>query len=71
MIEQPNTTLREAVTAPTLLPVIIEQTARSVFASFSDKMKARLNGRQERALKLALDGHVTAQRVTRLLLRPA
>ena len=59
MTTQPNTNVRETITAPPLLPVIIEQTARSVFASFSDKMKARLNGRQERALKLALDGHVT------------
>jgi hypothetical protein len=59
MTTQPNTIVREAITASPLLPVIIEQTARSVFASFSDKMKARLNGRQERALKLALDGHVT------------
>jgi hypothetical protein len=59
MTNQPNTIVREAITAPPLLPVIIEQTARSVFASFSDKMRARLNGRQERALKLALDGHVT------------
>ena len=59
MIEQPNNALREAVTAPTLLPIIIEQTARSVFAGFTEKMKARLNGRQEKALKLALDGHVS------------
>ena len=42
-----------------ILPVVIEQTARQVFESFSDRLKATLNGRQERALKLALNGYVT------------
>ena len=42
-----------------ILPAVIEQTARQVFESFSEKMKAALNGREERALKLALKGHVT------------
>jgi len=59
MTEQPNNAVCEAIAAPILLPVIIEQTARSVFAGFSEKMRARLNGRQERALQLALDGHVS------------
>jgi hypothetical protein len=45
--------------APPILPVVIEQTARHVFESFSEKMKAALNGREDRALKLAVDGHVT------------
>jgi hypothetical protein len=53
--------LKETAVAPftqPVLPVVIEQTARKVFESFSEKMKATLNGRQERALKLALEGHV-------------
>ena len=41
------------------LPAIIEHTASQVFASFSERLQAKLNGRQERALKLALGGHVT------------
>ena len=49
--------------APTLmqpiLPAVLEQTARQVFESFSEKMKSALNGRQDRALKLAAEGHVT------------
>jgi hypothetical protein len=53
----------ETVAAPfgpqPILPAVIEQTARKVFESFSEKMKAALNGREDRALKLALDGHVT------------
>jgi hypothetical protein len=58
----------EAVAAPfpqPLLPSVLEQTARQVFETFSEKMKAALNGREERALKLALEGHVThkAERV--------
>ena len=42
-----------------LLPATIEQTAGRIFESFSDRLKAMLNGRQDRALKLALEGHVT------------
>ena len=64
MNTQLNThTVRETVAAPfgpqPILPAVIEQTARKVFESFSDRMKAALNGREDRALKLALDGHVT------------
>ena len=54
--------LRESVQvaiAPTILPATIEHTARKVFESFSNRFKKKLNGRQERALKLALEGHVT------------
>ena len=54
--------LRESVQvaiAPPILPATIEHTARKVFESFSSRFKKKLNGRQERALKLALDGHVT------------
>ena len=54
--------LRESVQvaiAPTILPATIEHTARKVFESFSNRFKKKLNGRQERALRLALDGHVT------------
>ena len=54
-------TVQETATvpfAPPILPVVIEQTARHVFESFSEKMKATLNGREERALKLAVEGHV-------------
>jgi len=54
--------LKEAIAPPLvqpLLPAVIEQTARKVFESFSDRLKAALNGRQERALKLALEGHVS------------
>ena len=40
------------------LPAVVEQTALVVFGKFSDKLKARLNGRQEKALELALNGHV-------------
>ncbi len=42
-----------------VLPIVIEQTARKVFEGFSEKLKSSLNGREERALKLALEGHVT------------
>jgi LAS superfamily LD-carboxypeptidase LdcB len=52
-------TIGEAVAAPIILPSMVEQTARQVFATFSEKMKAALNGREERALKLALEGHVS------------
>jgi len=56
-------TIHETVAAPftsqPILPAVLEQTARNVFESFSERMKASLNGRQERALKLALEGHVT------------
>jgi hypothetical protein len=44
---------------PALIPATIEQTAGRIFESFSDRLKAMLNGRQERALKLALGGNVT------------
>ena len=50
-------TVQVAVT-PTILPATIEHTARRVFESFSDRFKRKLNGRQERALKLALGGNV-------------
>lgn len=55
-------TLREAAVMPAppiILPAVIEETARRVFETFSEKMKQSLNGRQDRALKLALEGHVT------------
>jgi uncharacterized Zn finger protein len=55
-------TLYEAVAinpSPPVLPAIIEQTAQRVFAKFSQRLKSSLNGRQERGLKLALNGHVT------------
>lgn len=54
--------LHETATYPInspIQPAIIEQTARQVFESFSEKLKLALNGRQDRALKLAVDGHVT------------
>jgi hypothetical protein len=60
-ISQPTHNVKETLTAPiapTILPTVIEQTARNVFESFSEKMKAALNGREDRALKLALEGHV-------------
>jgi uncharacterized Zn finger protein len=50
--------ISEAV-ASYLLPATIEQTASAVFQGFSERLKASLNGRQERALKLALGGNVT------------
>ena len=63
MATQLNThTVSEASIMPLaqpILPAVIEHTARKIFESFSEKMKARLNGRQERALKLAVEGHVT------------
>lgn len=64
MNTQPNMhTIRETVAAPfapqPILPAVLEQTARKVFESFTEKMKASLNGREDRALKLALEGHVT------------
>ena len=53
----------ETIAAPfviqPVLPAILEQTARKVFDSFPERLKERLNGRQDRALKLALEGHVT------------
>lgn len=62
MNTQPNTRIvKETVIASLsqpILPVVIEHTARKVFESFSEKMRSALNGRQERALRLALDGHV-------------
>ena len=42
-----------------VLPAIIEQTANQIYSTFNDRFKARLNGRQERALKLAVEGKVT------------
>lgn len=49
-----------ALTVPqSALATVLEQTARQVFENFSDKLKATLNGRQERALKLAMEGHVS------------
>jgi hypothetical protein len=57
-----ETQIREVVVFPVVsnpLPAIVEQTAREVFDRFSDRIKARLNGRQEKALQLALQGHVT------------
>jgi hypothetical protein len=64
MFNRAKFVIREAVSSY-LLPAMIEQTASKVFESFSDRLKATLNGRQERALKLALEGHVThkAERV--------
>ena len=62
MTTPPNPFVKEAAAspiAPPILPIIIEQTARNLFESFSEKLKASLNGRQDRALKLALDGHVS------------
>src|SRR5512139_424254 len=63
MDTQLNTlSIQEAVSAPMaalVLPALLEQTARQVFENFSEKMKAALNGREERALRLALEGHVT------------
>jgi hypothetical protein len=57
-IKQVKHFVSEAV-ASYLLPATIEQTASTVFQGFSERLKAILNGRQERALKLALGGHVT------------
>ena len=55
--------VRETIAAPfviqPILPAILEQTARKVFESFPERFRERLNGRQDRALKLALEGHVT------------
>jgi hypothetical protein len=48
-----------AVSQAILLPANFEQAARQVLDTFNDKLKASLNGRQEKALKLALNGHVT------------
>jgi len=59
---QNETVIREVAVMPTImnpLPAIVEQTACEVFDRFSDRIKAKLNGRQERALALALNGHVT------------
>lgn len=44
--------------APNILPTVLEKIACKVFESFSIRLKANLNGCQERALKLALNGHV-------------
>jgi hypothetical protein len=57
-IKQVKRFVSEAV-ASYLLPATIEHTASTVFQGFSERLKAKLNGRQERALKLALGGHVT------------
>ena len=54
--------VRETIAMPAsqvVLPGVVEQTAKRVFDSFTDKMKQALNGRQEKALKMALEGHVT------------
>jgi hypothetical protein len=62
MKNQSTSAIREVATmhlSVNPLPAVVEQTALVVFGKFSDKLKARLNGRQERALKLALNGHVT------------
>jgi hypothetical protein len=63
MNTQPNLHhVKESLAAPfaePILPAVIEQTARRVFESFTEKMKATLGNRQERGLKLALEGHVT------------
>ena len=46
--------------APPILPAVLEQTARQVFEELQrEDESAALNGREERALKLALEGHVT------------
>jgi len=61
-MSQDQNIIREVAVMPTIinpLPAIVEQTASEVFARFSDRIKARLNGRQEKALQLALNGHVT------------
>lgn len=42
-----------------ILPAVIEETAKRIFEGFSEKMKEALNGRQDRAVKLAVEGHVT------------
>ena len=47
------------ITTPSILPAVIEHTAVQVFSSFTEHLKGQLNGRQDRALKLALEGHVT------------
>ena len=55
-------TIGEAIPASfpqPILPSVLEHTARQVFETFSEKMKAALNGREERALKMALEGRVT------------
>jgi hypothetical protein len=63
MTTQPTQFVKEAAAspamAPPILPIVIEQTARNLFESFSEKLKESLNGRQDRALKLALEGHVS------------
>lgn len=41
-----------------IMPAVIEQAAEVVFSSFEKRFATRLNGRQERALKLALSGQV-------------
>jgi len=53
--------VKEAIAAnisQPILPTVIEQAARMVFEGFSEKLKLSLNGRDERALKIALDGKV-------------
>ena len=62
IVSQERQAVREVAViaaAPNILPTILERTACKVFESFSDRLKAKLNGRQDRALKLALNGHVT------------
>ena len=56
MTNQTTSAIREVATIPMAnrpLPAVVEQTALVVFARFSDRIKAKLNGRQERALELA------------------
>jgi len=57
--KQPVREVAVIAAAPNVLPTVLERTACKVFESFSDRLKASLNGRQDRALKLALNGHVT------------
>ena len=61
-LTQATPTIREVAVFPTVpspLPAVVEQTALMVCGRFSERIKAQLNGRQERALQLALNGHVT------------
>ena len=44
MTTQPTQFIKEAA-APPILPIVIEQTARNLFESFSEKLKESLNGR--------------------------
>ena len=58
MTMQSTTQEMSPVSELALLPATIEQVAKAVFNSFSQRLRRSLNGRQERALKLALNGHV-------------